>query len=175
MTTLTLDPVQIEKVVSSPSDAGGCYRDVWFFGDIVIKKDDCGGDVNEGEYLFYCQFIPSSFEFEGETWTVELPKTAMIDEYIIMEKVKYPHIELSDGKKGCDFCTMEKETHSYIDFAGNKTIRTYKRHSDNCSGANFIVALDNHMSWEHEISDTHAGNFMVDIENNRVIFVDFAQ
>lgn len=174
MTTLTLDPVQIEKVVSSPSDAGGSYRDVWFFGDIVIKQDDDGGSTNRQEYDFYQSFEGGSFMFEGEEWEVVLPKTSMVGNYIIMEKVEHPHLVVTFTE--CEFCFPRTITTKFYNIFLKKTeTYSHKEHDERCKGIAFIQALDSYMSWNHFINDTHEGNFMVDAENNRVYFVDFAQ
>lgn len=174
MTTLTLDPVQIEKVVSSPSDAGGSYRDVWFFGDIVIKKDDDDGHTNRNEYEFYQTFQGGTFMFEGEEWEVILPETSMVGDYIIMEKVEHPHLVVTFSE--CEFCVRQTvRVKTYNIFLQKMETYSYKEHDGRCKGIAFIQALDTYMSWYHYINDTHEGNFMVDAENNRVYFVDFAQ
>lgn len=174
MATVTLDPIEIERVVSSsPSDTNGSYRQVWFFGDIVIKRDNTGGRTNRNEFAFYEAFEGASFEFEGEDWEIVLPKTALIGEYIVMEKVEHPFLEI-DGGGNCGFCKMKKEVYKHLDWEGKEFSHTYYTHADECCGIDFLFAVDNCMS-ELGIGDTHEFNFMVDAENNRVYFIDFAQ
>lgn len=166
MSTLTLDPVEIDRVVrdSKPSDSG-LFRDVWFVGDVVIKREGYGSDINGDEMYFYDHFTGGSFVTEnGDVWEVRLPQTAMVGEYIIMERVRHPSLEacwdLDTGK--CNFCTMIPVDWGYT-------------HEETCFGDSLSHSFAMYMAHEWDLHDMHTGNYMYDIYTRTIWVVDFAQ
>lgn len=164
MSTLTLDPVEIDRVVrdSHPSDSG-CYREVWFVGDVVVKRDDNGGETNGDEMYFYETFTGGSFVTKnGDVWEVRLPQTAMVGEYLIMQRVRYPSLESCWDMGKCNFCTMTPDDWRYL-------------HEETCFGNNLHRGFSQYMQIEWGLDDMHTGNFMYDIYTRTIWVIDFAQ
>lgn len=166
MSALTLDPVEIDRVVrdSHPSDSG-CEREVWFVGDVVIKRDDAGGETNRDEMYFYENFTGGSFVTKnGDVWEVRLPQTAMVGEYLIMQRVRHPSLEvcwdLDAGK--CNFCTMTPVDWGYS-------------HEETCFGNNIYRGLSRYMDHDWGLYDIHPGNYMYDIYTRTIWVIDFAE
>lgn len=165
MTAVGLDPVQIEQVVTSdePSDSGS-YREVWFFGDVVIKRDDNAGETNRDEMDFYSNFDESkTFDVQGHQWRVRLPQTAMVGEYLVMERVRFPKLETKYSSTECNFCEPVRQPWGYA------------MCQDDCFGYTLFRNLETFMSNQWNIWDTHSGNFMYDILTRTIWFIDFAQ
>lgn len=160
----TLAPVEIEHLcrTDEPSDSG-MYRDVWFLGDVVVKRDNCNGRINREEYDFYQEFTEGSFDVLGHSWKVCLPKTEMIGDYIVMERVRFPKLEIyaqSTDKLECNYCT-----YNHADW----------EHEPECFGNELMDCLDDYMTNVHGIYDMHEGNFMYDIYTRTAWVIDFAQ
>lgn len=160
----TLAPVEIERIcrTDEPSDSGA-YREVWFLGDVVIKRDNRDGRTNRAEYEFYEQFTGGSFDVLGHSWEVRLPKTEMIGEYIVMERVRFPKLEVGARRTWeweCNYCTYNHANWE---------------HEPECFGNELLECLDYYMTNEWGIYDIHQGNFMYDIYTRTVWVIDFAQ
>lgn len=162
----TLAPVEIERIcrTDEPSDSG-MYREVWFLGDVVVKRDNNGGHSNRAEYDFYQNFTGGTFDVLGHSWNVCLPKTEMIGEYIVMERVRFPKLEVMGrdrltDKLECNYCT-----YNHADW----------EHESECFGNELLECLDYYMTNVWGIYDIHVGNFMYDIYTRTVWVIDFAQ
>lgn len=160
-----LAPVEIERICrdEAPSDSG-LYRAVWFLGDVVIKRDNTDGLTNRAEYDFYQNFTGGSFDVLGHSWNVRLPKTEMIGDYIVMERVRFPKLEIDSYSHlscrwECNYCT-----YNHADWD----------HESECFGSELLECLDDYMTSEWGIYDIHQGNFMYDIYTRTVWVIDFA-
>ena len=162
----TLAPVEIERIcrTDEPSDSG-MYREVWFLGDVVIKRDNTDGRTNQAEYNFYQEFTGGHFTVLGHSWEVRLPKTEMIGDYIVMERVRFPKLEVGaqspiHGKWECNYCTYN---------------HAQWEHESECFANELLECLDYYMTNAWGIYDIHQGNFMYDIYTRTVWVIDFAQ
>lgn len=162
--TDVLDRHQIEKVVSAPSDAVGSFRNVWFFGDIVIKKDNCETVGRSGcryEYERSKILSDTTFEFRGETWSLRFPKTSMIGDYLIMERIY-------GESASAEFCTdcqpAYKPDGEY----------SYWYHTDYYCFTDELDGIVDEVCWGLEIYDMHDLNWRFDRELRTVWVVDFA-
>lgn len=162
--TTVLDHHQIEKVVSAPSDDAGSFRNVWFFGDIVIKKDKDNTRIGAGcrsEYNRSKELFDTTFEFRGETWSLRFPETSMVGDYLIMERI-YGESASAEFCTDCNPFYENEDGYPYWDHTGN-----------DC----FTVELDSivdEICWGLEIYDMHDLNWRFDRELRTVWVVDFA-
>lgn len=160
-----LDRHQIEQVIKAPSDAAGSFRDVWFFGDIVIKRDkkDTWGTAGCAiEYERSKELSDTTFKFRGETWSLRFPKTSMIGDYLIMERIY-------GESASAEVCTDCKPSYE------NDGEYSYWYHTS--EGCCFLSDLDNvvnNICWRLGIYDMHDLNWRFDRELRTVWVVDFA-
>lgn len=164
---MNLTEPKIEKIVSSPSSANGSFRDVWFFGDIVIKKDRDNTYSNVGcraEYQNFLKFskMEATFELDGQKWSLRFPETSMIGDYLIMQRIPFPDA----SPEHCDDCEPIEE-----DFGGG----VYYTHGGwGCFLEELEEAVDEACRDNFGIQDMHSLNFKYDIDNRTVWLIDFA-
>lgn len=163
--TAVLDEHQIEQVIKAPSDAAGSFRDVWFFGDIVIKKDKKstihGHSGCVQEYERSKELSDTTFVFRGETWSLRFPQTSMIGDYLIMERI-YGESASAEFCKDCKPTYYEDGLWSYWEHTGEDCFTSELDAEVQC------VCLD------LSIYDMHELNFRFDRELRTVWVVDFA-
>ena len=171
---LTVDG--IEKVVrSGPSNASGAYRDVWFVGDVVVKRDEDHGETNRGEVRNYEKFkaregvytreVPQSIAWHNGApkdrlgpnkwiaYNIRFPEMFMVGDYLVAERVKFPHP-----------CAEYKEKHGIR--CGHMDI------CEECRAAYDVRAI---MRDEFSVSDMHGENFCYDAETNTAYIVDIQE
>lgn len=152
---------EIERVTSSfPSDYG-CTRNVWFFGDTVIKVCKYG-NANIREYANFVENDGEihGFEFNGDDWVVALPKTSMVGKYLIMEYISSPH---GWANKDCPYCVNED---------GSRDGASYDMHINEC--VQMIHIKVDLVANRLGLKDMHLDNYRVDWENKIVWLIDFA-
>lgn len=162
--TITADHPTIECVVRTlPPSASGWYRNVWFYGDIVIKCDN--GNLMgacAAEYYNYLEFEDFEFERGGETFYVRFPETVMIGEYLIMRKIDFPFLKHADDF-GCPDAPI------------GKTVCNYDEHRDSHRHGILANWIEDELYDRCNISDMHTGNFKFDVYTNTFWIIDFAE
>lgn len=146
---------EITKVVSGRSSAKGCSREVFIFGDLVIKKE-VGDWGNLAEIDAYHKFKPGEYTINGETYSIKVPKMAMVGRYLVAERVPFPHLAL----------------------LGDDYLIAACAHNDNyeeCEDCYEIIrAVEDICADEYKIYDMHHENFMWDAATRTAWLVDIA-
>ena len=157
METQTLPSVdEIIKVVSGHSSSEGATREVFIFGDLVIKRDKGGYhfSANAAEIAAYNKFVPGDHTLNGITYSIKVPRMAMVGEYLIAERVLFPHIAVYDEFEPVATCEHE---YNYEE-------------CEPCSDiAHYIEYICENI---YGIFDMHPENFMWDADTNTAWLVD---
>lgn len=145
------------KATRSPSDVNGSTRDVWFFGDVVIKQNlpsqYNNTNYNQLEYDNYLKFSPATFEHKGATWTIRFPVTLLVGQYLVMDFIDLPEcINMERCKNSC---------------------QTYEEHDDECYDG-LLYAIESAAAKNYGLWDVHEGNYRVDWDTNTIWLIDFS-
>lgn len=148
---------EIVKVTSGQSSAHGCHREVFIFGDLVIKRDKSStGFSNLSEMEAYNNFVAGEHGADGSTYNIKVPSMAMIGEYIVADRVQFPHLAVYNEETGATPCEHEEEYY----LCGECT--------------KIINDIEMICEREYDIYDMHSENFMWDADTRTAWIIDIA-
>ena len=184
---MNIDSLDVEKITAKAPSSGGAQRDVWFVGDLVIKKDQYEGDhYCEAEYENYCAYIeetkPRKFRFGREWGTIRFPEMTRVGDYIVAQRAKGEHLPYQKAECPTPECKnsptrcpkFRKRGHVAAD-CWDCYLAKWSGHDKTCRYGKIMAGVEKYAAERLGLEDMHNENFLWDDATKTAWLIDIAE